>query len=286
MDANASLDYYQIIGNKYKLIKLIGKGCYGLVYCGENIRTGELVAIKVESVSSATGLLKHETKIYQYLNTCLKHDIISQGIPSVKWFGRDTDNYYMVIDMLGESLEAIKERKGPFSLRTVLQIGIQAVKRLKLLYECGFVHRDIKPGNFLLGPKGKSHLLYLIDFGFCKPWKNNSTKKRTSIIGTPNFISVSVHNLNEPIPKDDLESVGYVLLYFYLDKLLWDNPSLTLQEIMKMKLDLIERRKVWEKKIPPILLNFIASVKETNEFSPDIYVNLIQLLNQELTLSL
>jgi len=284
MDANASLDSHQIVGNKYKLIKLIGKGCYGSIYRGENIRTGEIVAIKVEPMSTVSGLLKNETKIYQYLNTCLKQNAFSQGIPSVKWFGRDTSNYYMVMDMLGESLEAIKERRGCFSLQTILQIGIQAIKLIRVIHNYGLMHRDIKPSNFLLGPIGKTNLIYLIDFGFCKTWKTRSQSviKRTSIIGTPNFISLNVHTLNEPIPRDDLESIGYVLLYFYLDKLPWDKPNITLEEIMNIKLDLIQRRKVWEKTIPPILLDFIYTVQTIHELTADSYITLIRILKNEL----
>ena len=58
----------ELIGNKYRLVEKIGEGSFGCVYKSENIRTREMVAIKVEKRSSNIGLLKNETKIYQYLN--------------------------------------------------------------------------------------------------------------------------------------------------------------------------------------------------------------------------
>jgi serine/threonine protein kinase len=70
-----------LIGNKYKLLEKIGEGAFGSIYKGENIRTRELVAIKVEPIKNNTKLLKNESIIYQYL-------INNEGLPNVKWFGK------------------------------------------------------------------------------------------------------------------------------------------------------------------------------------------------------
>ena len=113
-----------LIGNKYKLLEKIGEGAFGLIYKGENIRTKELVAVKIEPIVHDLKLLKNESIIYQYL-------INNEGIPNVKWFGKDKTNYYMVINLLGESLQSLKERKQSFSLKLVLQIGIQILFLLK-----------------------------------------------------------------------------------------------------------------------------------------------------------
>ena len=88
----------KIINNKYKILERIGEGAFGSIYKGQNIRTLELVAIKIEPIGNETKLLKNESIVYQYLNNI-------DGIPSVKWFGKDEDNYYMVIHLLGDSLQ-------------------------------------------------------------------------------------------------------------------------------------------------------------------------------------
>ena len=211
-----------LIGNKYKLLEKIGEGSFGSIYKGENIRTHELVAIKVEPINNNTKLLKNESIIYQYLNN-------NEGLPNVKWFGKDQINYYMVINLLGESLQTLKERKTTFSLKLVLQIGIQIINLLKMIHDKGLVHRDIKPDNFLLGLKNKNKQIYIIDFGFCKTFLNNNThidmKKTSSLIGSNNFASVNAHEFNELSRRDDLESLGYMLVYFYIGNLIWKDYS-------------------------------------------------------------
>ena len=84
-----------VVNKKYKIINKIGGGSFGEIYKGQNIRTSEFVAIKVEPVACGINLLKHESIIYHYLQNC-------RGVPSVKWFGKDEENYYMVIDLLGK----------------------------------------------------------------------------------------------------------------------------------------------------------------------------------------
>ena len=93
-----------MINKKYNLISKIGEGSFGSIYKAENIRTREYVAIKVEPIDSGLNLLKSESKIYQYL-------LNTDGIPNVKWYGKDDKNYYMVINLLDKSLEELKEEK-------------------------------------------------------------------------------------------------------------------------------------------------------------------------------
>ena len=136
----------ELINNKYKLLEKIGEGSFGSIYKGENIRTNEYVAIKIESIQNNYKLLKNESKIYQYLVNTI-------GIPNVKWFGKDENNYYMVLNLLGESLQSVKDKKECFSLKLVLQVGFQIISILKTIHDKGLVHRDIKPDNFLVGNK-------------------------------------------------------------------------------------------------------------------------------------
>ena len=211
-----------LIGNKYILLNQIGSGSFGLIYKGENSRTREKVAIKVEPIKNESKLLKNEATIYQHLSN-------KSGIPEVKWYGKDETNYYMVLNLLGDSLETVKKEKGVLSLKTTLQIGINIIDLLLTVHEAGLIHRDIKPDNFLLSLSDKNKKINIIDFGLCKSYlindKHIEIRSTSSLIGTPTYASINAHDFMELSRRDDLESVGYMLIYFYLGELEWQNTE-------------------------------------------------------------
>jgi serine/threonine protein kinase len=275
-----------IINNKYKLIEKIGEGCFGTIYKGQNIRTHEEVAIKIEPIENQTKLLKNESIIYQYLNN-------SVGIPVVKWYGKDEINYYMVLNLLGNSLQKLKDKIGVFSLRATLQIGIQIINLLKTIHEKGLVHRDIKPDNFLFGLNDKKTQLYIIDFGFCRSFINNDTnnhismKKNSNLIGSQTYASINAHKYDELSRRDDLESLCYMLLYFLFGNLEWqylvsnnsDSGKEKNMQIQKLKLNIIDNH---NKNIPDVFINYLTYVRQLNFEETPNYVFLIDMLNKEL----
>jgi len=226
-----------IISNKYEILEKIGEGSFGQIYKGRNIRTGEHVAIKMEPIKNQTQLLKNETKIYQYLAG-------GDGIPQIKWFGVDETNNYMVTTLLGDSLSDHKKKYKTFSMEHILQIGIKIVERLKFIHDKNLIHRDIKPDNFLFGPNKK---LYIIDFGLCKTYLNDNghikNVQLTKILGTPTFISLNIHNLNTPSRRDDLESIVYILMYLFFDKLDWSECE-NANEIKRKKQKLLDNESI------------------------------------------
>ena len=262
-----------IINNKYKIIENLGAGCFGEIYKGENIRTKEQVAIKVEPISNNLKLLKNESVIYQYLTG-------TTGIPVVKWFGKDTVNYYMVLNLLGQSLQNLLTTRRIFSLKLVLQIGLQIIFILNSIHDKSLVHRDIKPDNFLLGNNENERnkkQIYIIDFGFCKSIANiNNTKRTTGLIGSLTYASLNSHNYTELSYNDDLESLGYMLIYFYQGFLEW-------QKIEDVKLIIqMKQQVVHNEKFPMVLREFLKCVthKEFKE-TPD-YNSLITLFKREI----
>jgi serine/threonine protein kinase len=245
-----------MIANKYRILDKIGHGEFGTVYKGENIRTNELVAIKLEP--SVLKMLKRETQIYTYLMPC-------EGIPQVKWYGTIENYNYLVMPLFNKSLSFQS-----FSLFNILSIGKQIVNLLKYIHEKGLIHRDIKPDNFLFGPNNQ---IYIIDFGLCKRYKDIhdnhiDLKHGKSIIGTPNFISINIHDGYEPSRRDDLESVGYILQYLLELKLEW------FSELNLDKIKFLKKTAVYEEPIENYL-NYCRNLYF--EETPD-YTHILQII--------
>jgi serine/threonine protein kinase len=263
-----------IINNKYNIIEKIGSGSFGSIYKGQNIRTQEYVAIKVEPIKDGLKLLKNESNIYQYLNGC-------NCIPNIKWFGKDAVNYYMVINLLGPSLQNLMEAKGRLNLILTLKIGIKLITILKTIHDKGLVHRDIKPDNFLFGANQQFNSLYLIDFGFCKSFidANNNhieSKKTSSLIGSKSYASINSHDHFELSRHDDLEGVCYILIYLSTGTLPWKNSE-NENEIKKLKIEILNNTFV-----SPIIIQFLRHIRSMKFAEPPNYYYFLDSLKREI----
>uniref|UniRef100_A0A3B4UTC0 non-specific serine/threonine protein kinase n=1 Tax=Seriola dumerili TaxID=41447 RepID=A0A3B4UTC0_SERDU len=250
------------VGNRYRLGRKIGSGSFGDIYLGTDISVGEEVAIKLECVKTKHPQLHIESKIYKMMQGGV-------GIPTIKWCGAEGDYNVMVMELLGPSLEDLFNfcsRK--FSLKTVLLLADQMISRIEYIHSKNFIHRDVKPDNFLMGLGKKGNLVYIIDFGLAKKYRDARThqhipyRENKNLTGTARYASINTHlgigtvdlfDLNtlldtefedgifsvtncstslQPSPcllspsteqsrRDDLESLGYVLMYFNLGSLPW-----------------------------------------------------------------
>eukprot|EP00928_Gymnodinium_smaydae_P095477 TRINITY_DN8222_c3_g1_i1.p1 TRINITY_DN8222_c3_g1~~TRINITY_DN8222_c3_g1_i1.p1 ORF type:complete len:321 (+),score=92.19 TRINITY_DN8222_c3_g1_i1:50-1012(+) len=209
------------VGGKYRLGRKIGSGSFGDIYIGTNVQTGEEVAIKLESIKSKHPQLLYESKLYKILAGGV-------GVPNVHWYGVEGDYNVMVIDLLGPSLEdlfSFCNRK--FSLKTVLMLADQMINRVEYVHAKNFIHRDIKPDNFLIGLGKKANQVHIIDFGLAKKYRDPKTqqhipyRENKNLTGTARYASVNTHLGIEQSRRDDLEAVGYVLMYFNRGSLPW-----------------------------------------------------------------
>ncbi|KAM0929387.1 hypothetical protein ACQ4PT_001488 [Festuca glaucescens] len=162
-------------GGDFRVGSLIGTGSFGEIYHGTNVETKEQVAIKLESLKARFPQLIYELKIYRKLGG-------ETGIPNVRWFGIQDDFSVLVMDLLGPNLEELFDscdRK--LSLKTVLMLADQMIDRVECVHSNFFVHRDIKPQNFLMGTGKSANLVHIIDFGIAKKYMERSKHKMQHI---------------------------------------------------------------------------------------------------------
>ncbi|XP_021861437.1 uncharacterized protein [Spinacia oleracea] len=230
-----------VVGGKYKLGRKIGSGSFGELHLGTNITNGEEVAVKLEYVKTKHPQLHYESKLYMLLQG-------GTGVPHLKWFGVEGDYNVMVIDLLGPSLEDLFNyctRK--FTLKTVLMLADQLISRVEYMHSRGFLHRDIKPDNFLMGLGRKANQAYIIDYGLSKKYRDLQTHKHIpyrenkNLTGTARYASVNTHLGVEQSRRDDLESLGYVLMYFMRGSLPWQGLKAGTK---KQKYDRISEKKM------------------------------------------
>lgn len=213
------------VAKNYKLIKKLGSGAFGQIWKAVHKKTKEEVAIKFEDVNSKHQQLYYECKIYLWFHS--DSTVIGQAIPQVLYYGTEGDNNLMVMDLLGKSLEDLFNSCGrKFSLKTVLIIAQQMIKRVEYIHSRRIIHRDIKPDNFAIGRGKHSHRIFIIDFGLAKKFmssdgKHIKYKDGKSLTGTARYASINTHIGIEQARRDDMEGLGYVFMYFLRGKLPW-----------------------------------------------------------------
>ena len=207
----------KIFFSKYKAVKKLGEGSFGKVYKAEYNK--EDFAIKMENKSKEQGLLEIEATIMSYLK--------GPNIPFIKSYGYSGNYNVLVMQLLDKSLEDLFNQYFKFSIKTTAMLGYQMVNVLQYIHDRHIIHRDIKPDNFVMGAKENNDRLYLLDFGLAKKYRSSRTLiqypyiKKKKLTGTARYASIHALEAYEQSRRDDLESVGYVLMYFLRGELPW-----------------------------------------------------------------
>ena len=221
-----------MIAGKYQILSKIGEGKFGQVFEGVYQKSVEKVAIKIENTileevgGDSLKLLKQETTILNYLysNGC-------RNIPFVYWFGLHLQQPTLIMTYYEQSLHdyinsANKNKSTAMNSADIERIVMKMVDIVENIHSHFVIHRDIKPQNFMM--KGQD--IYLIDFGLATIYvdenKNHilDKKDKTTVLGTPKFISIHIHDGLNPSRRDDLISIGYIYMYMIMGcQLPWQN---------------------------------------------------------------
>ena len=289
--------------SRFVLKKKLGAGSFGEIYSAEDTVTRKLVAIKLENIKLHSPQLEYEARLYKILND-------GAGIPKLYYFGSDkhiNNNCFnvMAIDLLGKSLEdLLMLNKKPFSLKTVLMLADQMIDSVQYLHQRHFIHRDIKPDNFVMGLSPNNHInfnprssnaspntspnnslngplnnyiqqnnsnkVFMIDFGLAKRYRDPKTfqhipfTKGKSLTGTARYASLNAMCGYEQSRRDDLESLGFVLVYLLKGKLPWQGlPARDQKQKMKKITDVKKQTTIPElcSNIPKEFEEYLESVR-------------------------
>lgn len=224
------------VNSKLSMGQLIGSGSFGTVYVATHANYKKKLAIKIATEDEegveldSTGFLLKEAKIMNELKE-------EPGFPRMKDYRSTAELTYVVMNLLGPSVDSLFRSCGrKFSLKTGFMLMTQMLDRIESLHKHGLIHRDLKPDNFVIGSEDHPETLFLIDFGLAKVYRNQegrhiSMKDRGTLIGNVRFSSADAHAGKEQSRKDDLYSLGYILVYLLKGKLPWmEVKSLTPDE--------------------------------------------------------
>ena len=207
---------------------IIGKGPFGTIYLGIDNYTNQEVAIKMEPKNNSlffNSYLLKEIEIYSKLGSY-------HSIPKIYWSGSNLNNNILVMELLGPSLEKVFcQRFKQFSLLETINIGLQILDILEYIHNKNIIHRDIKTTCFYIKENDISNYsnIYIIDFGNAKEYIDPKTgyhipfTKGNSYIGDYRFSSINAFLGYEMSRRDDIESLGYMLIYFLKGSLPWHN---------------------------------------------------------------
>lgn len=278
------MEKHNVVSDKYKYIDILGSGSFGKVYLTQDRKTQKMYAAKLEPKGKKSRL-KDEYKIYMKL----KKSGLRVGIPKIIDYIETQKDNIMIMQLLGKDLDELhKQNGGTFDMTTVLKIGIEIINLLQNLHETGFIHRDIKPNNFLSGVGDEKGTLYIMDFGLSKQYiidgKHIPHKIEKELIGTARYASINVHDGIEPSRRDDLESVGYMLIYFLKGILPWQGLK---EKKNEDKIKLIGNTKKWTslpklcRDIPECFMEYIKYCKKLKFTETPNYEYLKELLQNE-----
>ena len=205
----------------YVILCHLGCGGYGDLYVVQNEESGKELAMKIEYFNSPNkGLVEEIRTLYKLKGNSFFPTLLDDGV--------GTDFRFYVMELFGPSLSSMKRilPDKHYQLYSVCMLGYHMINCIEELHNFGIVHRDIKPGNFLIRADRKNPLV-LIDFGLSKSYLNPSSHQHVDFddeagfTGTYRYCSINAHKQYELSRRDDLFSWFYSLMEMLNGSLPW-----------------------------------------------------------------
>jgi serine/threonine protein kinase len=213
-----------VASGRFELAERLGAGCFGEVWRAFDHKAGHQVAVKLE-LSQSTDTLKQEAVVLRDL--ALSQNRQRHGFAQCFYFGSEGGGQVcLVMDLFGKSLEdKRRESGGSFTGSTVALLAVQMLDRIEWLHSRGYIHRDIKADNWMIGGGCRADQIYLIDFGLATRYHSKRAhlpvKVNQPVTGTVRYSSLNSHRGLTLSRRDDLESIGYLLAHLLRGDLPW-----------------------------------------------------------------
>lgn len=210
---------------KFHIIQQISRGDHSIIYSGIDRIDGNMLAIKAEPIKIKDSRLRHEYKVYRSLAVAL-------GLPKIYYYKETSKYRLMFMELLGLNLEELFNKcNRRFSLVTTLRLSIQIISRLESIHEQSFILRNVAPSNFCIGLDVRREIIYCTNFSLAKKFRDLDaginhipmTSKKRKLHISPLFSSINCMMGSGQSRKDDIESLGYMMIYFVKGGLPWEN---------------------------------------------------------------
>ncbi|KAK0416272.1 hypothetical protein QR680_012391 [Steinernema hermaphroditum] len=229
--------------NNYEVVKMMGKGGFGAVYQVKRQKGDDLLAMKCETCDVKKAVLSMDCKV-------LRGALIIQSphFCAVQDRGKVEGRFrFLIMKLVGKNLWDLRyERENYYySMNTALKAAEQTLMSIEDLHRIGYLHRDIKPGNFAIGrPETKeNHIIFMLDFGLSRKYIGDNVNKdirmpRSSapFRGTTRYASINCLSNKDQSRKDDIEAWLYMVVEWTTGLLPWRKlKSADKEEVLKWK---------------------------------------------------
>ena len=206
--------------DRFRIYKVLGHGGFGQIYAVQDIQTNKEYALKYETADSPEKGLIVEERILQALK-------FSKSFPNIIYSGLFNSHKFMVIELLGPSLSNVRRQLNGkcYTQYSATYLSFYTLCCIEKFHNFGYIHRDIKPGNFLIRPDW-NHPICMIDFGLSTRYLDKNTGKhipfqQSHFVGTCKYASMNAHEGIELSRRDDMISWFYSCVEFFAGKLPW-----------------------------------------------------------------
>jgi serine/threonine protein kinase len=220
-----------LVIHAYRVMERIGNGCFATVLKARHRSNGRVVALKIEPKHTS---IRHESRVLSFLRRELSPDT-QYCVPTVYWYGTYGGNICLAMTFYERAIGR------PDDIMVTLDVCRQIMAAFRWIHETGILHCDVKPDNMMMDERGR---VVVIDFGLASMYKDvdsgehNPNVPSSHLVGSPKYASYFVHQGNSVSRRDDLISVGYLMMWLFGVEMEWSGATVKNEVTVKNELSI------------------------------------------------